>query len=561
MARKSKRVAALETKPPVRENVYNVAVYTRLSVEDSQYINGSESLANQRELIYDYLSGKPDMKIYAVYCDNGQTGSNFDREDFQRMMYDVYNGKVNCIIVKDLSRFGREYIETGDYLERIFPLLGIRFIAINDNYDNMVNPFNIAVPIKNIINTLYARDLSKKSAAALRIKQANGEFIGSYASYGYLKSPEDKHKLVIDQETAPVVKMIFEWKAEDMSNAAICRNLYDMNIVPPSKYRYDKGILKDKRYANLKLWRIKTIKNMLKNEVYIGNMVQGRRKSHFYDGKKEEYTDKSDWVIVPNTHEPIVSKELFDKVQERLKEAHTAYHKNLGKYDKISNNNNMFKGKVICGDCGTNATRYKTAKKGYKKARYTYICPRHAAFPEQFAFISIAEDILKEIVMNSVRLQIAHLIKLDETLAQAGKSPVVKKKMTAVTRETSGILSEIAYIKESRIRAASDYAKGIIGDDEFTAVRDEFDSQLKSATQRLESVNKQREKLDRLLTAGKWIADLKKYKDCKKLTQEIVNAFVKTITVYPDKRIEIMWNYSDKEREIMSIITEDNENA
>lgn len=561
MARKSKRTAALEMKPPVKENIYNVAIYTRLSVEDSQYINGSESLANQRELIYDYLRDKPDMKIYAVYCDNGQTGSNFDREDFQRMMYDVYNGKVNCIIVKDLSRFGREYIETGDYLERIFPLLGIRFIAINDNYDNMVNPFNIAVPIKNIINTLYARDLSKKSAAALRIKQANGEFIGSYAAYGYLKSPEDKHKLIIDEETAPIVKMIFEWKAEGMGNAAICRKLYDMNIVPPSKYRYDKGILKDKRYANLKLWRIQTIKSMLANEVYIGNMVQGRRKSHFYDGKKEEYTDKSDWAIVPNTHEPIVSKELFDKVQERLNEAHIAYHKNLGKYDKISNNNNMFKGKVICGDCGTNATRYKTAKKSYKKARYTYICPRHAAFPEQFAFISIAEDILKEIVMNSVRLQISHLTKLDEMLARAGKSPAVKKKMTAVTRETSSILSEIAYIKESRIRAASDYAKGIIGDDEFTAVKDEFDSQLKSATQRLEAVNKQREKLDRLLTAGKWIADLKKYKGCKKLTQEIVDAFVKTITVYPDKKIEIKWNYSDKECEIMSIITEDNENA
>lgn len=553
MARKSKRTAALEIESPVQDNVYNVAVYTRLSVEDSQYKNGSESLANQRELIYDYVRNKPDMKIHAVYCDNGQTGTNFDREDFQRMMYDVYNGKVNCIIVKDLSRFGREYIETGDYLERIFPLLGIRFIAINDNYDNHVNPFNIAVPIKNIINTLYARDISKKSAAARRIKQANGEFIGAYASYGYLKSPEDKHKLIIDEETAPVVKMIFEWKAEGMGSAAICRRLYDMNIVPPSKYRYDKGIVKDKRYANLKFWRIQTIKNMLQNEMYVGNMVQGRRKSRFYDGQAEEYIDKSEWTIVQNTHEPIVSKELFEKVQKHLNETNEAYHRNLGKYNKISNDNNLFKGKIICGDCGTNATRYKTAKKGYKKARYTYICPHHAHFPEQCKFVSIAEDVLKEIVINSIRLQTAHLTDLENMFAQVMKSPVVKKKIAAVTKETSNILSDIAYIKTSRVRAALDYTKGVIDDSEYKAIHNEFDSELRVSTQSLETVNKQREKLDKLLSAEKWIADLKRYKCSKRLTQEIVDAFVKSIKVYPDKRVEIEWTYSDKESELIDL--------
>lgn len=552
MARKSKRAAILENKPPIQEdNMYNVAVYTRLSIEDKLYKNGSESLTNQRELIYDYLRDKPNMKVYSVYCDNGQTGTNFDREDFQRMMYDVYNGKVNCIIVKDLSRFGREYVEAGDYLERIFPLLGIRFIAINDNYDNKVNPFNITVPIKNIINTLYARDLSKKSAAALRIKQANGEFIGAYASYGYKKSPEDKHKLIIDEETAPVVKMIFEWKADGMSNAAICRRLYDMHIVPPAKYRYDKGILKDKRYANCTFWRSATIKHILQNEMYIGNMVQGRRKSHFYDGGNYEYLDKSKWTVVTDTHEPIISKELFYKVQKQLEEINAAYHRNLGKYDKISNSNNYFKGKVICGDCGTKAIRYKTAKKGYKTARYTYICPHHANFPDKCGFMSIAEDSLKEIVMNSIRLQITHLADLENMLIKAEKSPAVRKKMMEVTKETSNILANISYIKSGRIRLATDYAKGIMTNDDYISIKSDFDSELKTETQNLEAVNKQREKLNRLLSAGKWIAELKKYKGSKKLTQEMVDAFVKQITVYPDKRIAIEWVYADKESELL----------
>lgn len=344
-----------------------------MSIEDKYYKNGTDSLATQEEMALEYLKDKADMKLYKVYSDNGETGSNFERQDFQDMMYDVYNGKVNCIIVKDLSRFGREYIEMGDYLEKIFPLIGVRFIAINDHYDNNVTSFDISVPIKNIINTLYAKDLSKKSAAALRIKQQNGEFIGTYASYGYMKSKEDKHKIVIDEETAPVVKMIFEWKAQGLSYASIGRKLYDMGIMPPCRYRYDKGILKDKRYSDIVFWSQRTLKTILENEVYIGNMVQGRRKSRFFDGMNEIRVDKQNWSVVKNTHEPIISQELFDKVQKQLAQTRERYFENLGKYDKVSNKENIFKTKVACGDCGTPLTRYKNAGKEDKKKYFIHI--------------------------------------------------------------------------------------------------------------------------------------------------------------------------------------------
>lgn len=552
MARKSKRLA-LEVKPPVPKDIYNVAIYIRLSIEDRLYKNGSDSLRNQEELIKDYLKNRSDMKIYDVYCDNGETGTDFDRENFQRMMYDIYNGKVNCIIVKDLSRFGREYIEAGDYLDRIFPLIGVRFIAINDHYDNKVNPFDITVPIKNIINTLYARDLSRKSAAALRIKQANGEFIGTYAAYGYLKSPEDKHKIIIDKETAPVVKMIFEWKADGLSYAAICRKLYDMKIMPPMRYRYDKGIVSGEQWKHKTTWRNYTLKSILSNEVYIGNMVQGRRKSHFYDGKNETRTDKSEWVVVPNTHEPIISKELFDKVQSIMQERYEAYHRNLGKYNKISNSNNLFKNKVVCGDCGTKLIRYKNVRQSSKKARYTYICPHHSRFPEQCEFLSVAEDVLKDIVMKSVNLQISNLTNIEAALEKASKSQVIRRKRIIVTREISDILSSISYIKTSRIRAATDYSRNLLDEEAYKSVMADFDADLKAETDKLEAVNKEKDRLEKLLSSVKWIAELKKYKGSKKLTQEIVNAFVKTIKVYPDKRIEIEWLYAEKYRELLEL--------
>ena len=555
MARKSKRMIAAEQAVPLSGNIYNVAIYVRLSIEDKYYKNGTDSLATQEEMALEYLKDKADMKLYKVYSDNGETGSNFERQGFQDMMYDVYNGKVNCIIVKDLSRFGREYIEMGDYLEKIFPLIGVRFISINDHYDNNVTSFDISVPIKNIINTLYAKDLSKKSAAALRIKQQNGEFIGTYAAYGYMKSKEDKHKIVIDEETAPVVKMIFEWKAQGLGYASIGRKLYDMGIMPPCRYRYDKGILKDKRYSDIVFWSQRTLKTILENEVYIGNMVQGRRKSRFFDGMNEIRVDKQNWSVVKHTHEPIISQELFDKVQKQLAQTRERYFENLGKYDKVSNKENIFKTKVACGDCGTPLTRYKNAGKENKKnIVYSYICPRQALYPNQCNFLSISEKDLKEIVMSSIKMQMSYLSDMEIMFLNIAGSKEVKKKQADLTRAISDSLANISYIRTSRIRIASDLAKGLICDEEFNTIKNEFDKQLRAETEKLDGIRKKRDKFDKIISAPKWISELKKYHDSKILTKDMVEAFIEKIIIYPDKRIEIMWTYSDNQSELMSLI-------
>lgn len=555
MARKSKRIISAEQAVPLSGNIYNVAVYVRLSVEEKYYKNGTDSLLNQEEIALEYIKNKPDMRLYNVYSDNGKTGSNFERQGFQDMMYDVYNGKVNCIIVKDLSRFGREYIEMGDYLEKIFPMIGVRFIAINDHYDNNVTSFDISVPIKNIINTLYAKDISKKVAAALRIKQQNGEFIGTYAAYGYMKSKEDKHKIVIDEETAPIVKLIFEWKAQGFSYASIGRKLYDMGIMPPCRYRYDKGILKDKRYADVVFWKQGTIKTILQNEVYVGNLVQGRRKSRFFDGMDEIRTDKKDWIVVKNTHEPIISQELFDTVQKEIAKTREKYFENLGKYDKISNKENIFKQKVVCGDCGTSLTKYKSANSGgKKKVYYSYVCPHHTLYPNQCDFCSISEKDLKKIVMSSIKIQMSSLADMEMMFLNIANSKEVKKKQANLTRLISDSLANISYIRTSRIRIASDLAKGLICDEEYALAKSEFDEQLRDETLKLDAIRKKRDKFDKIISAPKWISELRKYHDTKILTREMVEVFVEKIIIYPDKRIEIIWTYNDKQAELMSLI-------
>lgn len=546
MARRSKREMPISGLPQKSE-IYSVGIYLRLSVEEEKYKDGSESIENQRAIIYDYLQSKSDMKIYSEYCDNGETGTNFKREGFQRMMYDVYNGRVNCIIVKDLSRFGREYIETGEYMEKIFPLIGVRFIAINDNYDNHISAFDISVPIKNIINSVYARDISKKCAASLRIKQVNGEFIGTYAAYGYVKSRENNHKIEIDEDVAPVVKQIFEWKAEGRSYAFIIRELYKRKIMPPARYRYDNGIIKDKRAANQEFWNETTIKSMLCNEVYIGNLTQGRRKSFFFDGKKEEKVEKDDWIVVKGTHEPIISEELFYTVQNALLGIKDNYYSNFGKYDKISDNNNVFKGKLICGECGSNIARLKRAKEGYKKAVYVYTCRHHAIFREDCSFVSINEEKLKEIVLKSINMQIYSIVNFEKTLKAIENSPKVRKQKMKFAKSITEILTKISVIKSNRIRVVSDFAKGILSEDEYKPAKKEFERQLREETQRLEKVTKERDKLEKLFSGEKRIQELKAFSGRRKLTKEIVDIFVDRIKLYKDKRVEIKWSYNERQ--------------
>ena len=263
-----------------QKKIWNATLYLRLSRDDGDK-EESGSITGQRELLRDYISQHPELREYAIRIDDGFSGSTFERPGFQKMIEDVKAGRTDCIVVKDLSRFGRNYKETGNYLERIFPFLGVRFIAVNDNFDTLTaerTQDGYIVPLKNLINEVYSKDISKKIDAALSVKQRSGEFIGAWAPYGYRKDPDDKHHLIINPETAPTVRQIFKWRSEGISVVQIGRKLNDAGIISPSAYLYETGEVKTEKYKDV-LWHTQIIKSILKHPVYIGHMVQGRKSS------------------------------------------------------------------------------------------------------------------------------------------------------------------------------------------------------------------------------------------------------------------------------------------
>lgn len=551
MARKSKRLVAITQEPPKQEGIYNVAVYLRLSVEERKDIKKHGSIEYQKQICLNHLKNKSEMILYDIYIDDGETGTNFDRDAFQRMMFDVYNGKVNCIVVKDLSRFGREYIEMGDYVEKIFPLLGIRFIAVNDEVDNLVKPLDISVPIKNVINAMYAKDLSKKIASTFRMKQINGDYIGGTVPYGYLKSPENKNKFIVDPEAAEVIKLIFNLKLQKMGNVAICRRLFDLNIAPPSRYKYEKGIYKNKRYANAKYWNVQMVQKILMSEAYIGNMVQGKTKSHFFSGMPSERVKREDWIVVENTHEPIISREVFDEVQEIILNSIEKYAER-SKNTKRSKSNNIFKGKVVCGDCGTKLKR--SVSRTSKKIDYYFFCNTHSMFPTECDVTTINESVLKNVVFSSIKMQLSTLVSIEEALKKATQTPEIRKEMFSLTSRISESLANVAYLKESRVRLTKDYANQLLDEDDYEAVRTQFELDMQAELKRLEEYENKRSKFSKLLSSDKWVYDLKKYTSEKKLTAEMVDAFIDKIKVYSDKRIEIIWKYTESFAEYTSML-------
>lgn len=336
-------VQAAESAAPATK-IYKTAAYVRLSVEDSGK-PGTDTIEGQKALLTSFIESKTDMELVSLFCDNGRTGTDFDRPQFEKMMEEVRKGRINCIVVKDLSRFGRNYKETGNYLERIFPFLGVRFIAVNDNFDTLTaerTQDGYIVPLKNLINEVYSKDISKKIDAALSVKQRNGEFIGAWAPYGYRKDPDDKHHLVINEETAPTVRQIFKWRSEGVSVVQISRRLNDAGILSPSAYLYATGEVKTEKYKGVP-WHTQILKSILAHPVYIGHMVQGRKKQSFYEGKRQTYVDEANWIIVRNTHEPIIDGETFEKVQQIAKQRKSEYHERLGKFAHLEHSENQAK--------------------------------------------------------------------------------------------------------------------------------------------------------------------------------------------------------------------------
>lgn len=313
MARKSRKS---EVKPQITPSpivIYNTALYVRLSLMDLGKTN-NDTVINQEGLLRNYVEEHPELSLKDVFVDNGETGVNFDRPAWNDLMRECRRGEINCIVIKDLSRLGRNYIETGDYLERVLPVLGVRLIAVNDRYDsiNLSNGERLVSNLKNLVNDIYAKDISRKVSAAFHTKQKKGVFIGNQAPYGYEKPR--KNIIVPNPETAPIVRKIFKWKAEGFGTAKICEMLEEQGIPSPGNG----------------LWHRKTVKNILQNPVYLGHMAQGKAFCSLAQGIPYRKTKREEWVIVQDTHEPIVSRELYDEANAVIDARKAAYDERNG---------------------------------------------------------------------------------------------------------------------------------------------------------------------------------------------------------------------------------------
>ncbi len=358
MARKSRKNNVSNENTVSKSNfTINTAFYIRLSVEDNK--NRGNSIEHQQMLLKNFVAVNPEFQVIKTYIDNGKTGTNFERPAFQEMLQDIEAGKIQCVIVKDLSRLGRNYIDTGYYIQSYFPSYKVRFIALNENFDTeKEDSGNILLPVLNMINESYALDTSKKIREQAARDMRAGKFIGRKAPYGYQKSPDDCHKLIIDEETAPIVKQIFQWVLEGISYDKIVVLLNEANILTPGHYAKEKGIISNERLIGQGYWNTVAISRIIKDEIYTGNMVQGKSTKI---GNKQVRTDKKDWIIVRNTHEAIISKEIFEKAQQcRIKIAEKSKSQN-----KIPYAENILKGKVFCQCCGKSLHYYRNEKKEY----------------------------------------------------------------------------------------------------------------------------------------------------------------------------------------------------
>ena len=536
---------------------FKVAIYLRLSKEDDDLScssgskNESNSISNQRKLIYDFMKSHPGLELYDEYKDDGKSGSNFDRAEFQRMMKDIEEGKVNCVIVKDQSRFGRDYIDVGKYKEKIFPKLGVRFITINEGYDSLsaTSSDDLAFTINSFVYDFYIRDISTKIRTNLTAKKQNGEYAGAFVAYGYVKDSDDKSKLVVDPFAANVVRDIFRWKIEGLSPQNIAVRLNELGIPSPAEYKRLSGSNYKTNFqtSSKAIWSHVSVRRILKNEIYLGVMIQGKRTTPNYKTKTVVTKAESEWLRVEGTHEAIISARDFELVQELLKDD---THCRSGDITVP-----VYAGRVYCGDCGATAVR-KTVS--YADKRYVYyVCNANKHDKKVCSRHSIREDVLDQVIYQTVRHQIDLLLDVDKALRQFENLSWEKHKLKQL--DASIEIQEEAVRKNNMLRLGiyEDLRAGLLDRSEYDSLKKELAERIDEADAAIEKLNKEkREILDGVSRQQSWVEQFRQYENVTELTRPMVIHLIERINIFEDSNIEIVFRHRNQIEEILQFISE-----
>lgn len=539
------------------DQTFKVAIYLRLSKEDDDLScssgakSESNSISNQRKLIYDFMKLHPELELYDEYKDDGKSGSNFDRAEFQRMMKDIEAGKVNCVVVKDQSRFGRDYIDVGKYKEKIFPKLGVRFITINEGYDSLsaTSSDDLAFTINSFVYDFYIRDISTKIRTNLTAKKQNGEYTGAFVAYGYVKDSNDKSKLVVDQFAADVVRDIFRWKIEGLSPQNIAVRLNELGIPSPAEYKKLSGSNYKTSFqtSSKAVWSHVSVRRILKNEIYLGVMIQGKRTTPNYKTKTVVTKAESEWLRVEGTHEAIISVRDFELVQELLRDD---THCRAGDVTVP-----VYAGRIYCGDCGAAAVR-KTVSYAGKRYVY-YVCNANKHDKTVCSRHSIREDILGQVIYQTVRHQIDLLLDVDKALRQFENLSWEKHKLKQL--DASIEIQEEVVRKNNTLRLGiyEDLRAGLLDRSEYESLKKELAERIAEATAAIEKLNKEkREILDGVSKQQSWIEQFRQYENVTELTRPMVIHLIERINIFEDSNIEIVFRHRNQIEEILRFISE-----
>lgn len=555
MARKSRTITeAIKQK----FRVWRIAIYIRLSKEDARSFDESESVSNQRAIIEEHIASFNDGDEYIIvdeYVDDGISGTTDDeREDFQRMLSDIKKGRINCVIVKDLARSFRNYSDQGYYLDDWFPRFNVRFISLFhqplDSYKEPQNMRSIAVPIQGVLNENHCAETSDKVREVFDMKRRNGEHIGSFAAYGYIKDPNDKNALVIDEEAAEVVRDIFTKFLDGMSKNAIVHYLNEHGVLSPATYKRERLGLKYQNPsidpAKRPLWGPVTITTILKNRMYCGDMVQGRYRVKSYKIHVQEVVPEDEWYIVENTHEAIIDRDTFDKVQRLLlRDTRTAPQKK-----QIY----LFSGFLRCADCGKAMTRSKVGGTVYYYCR-TYKDQSKSACTKH----TIRHNRLEVAVLYAIQQQVYLAVDYTKTIERINRAPLVKsqsKKLADAIEQKERELAKIARYKQAIYQ---DWKDGEITHSDYRHMKEDYEEQAEALNEVIEKLRAEQAELENGIdTENPFLKAFRQYGNIEKLTRDVLIELVDHIKVYEGGNISIVFRFADELRRIQEFIEVNN---
>lgn len=533
------------------QSIYHTAGYIRLSIEDSGKTDGY-SLANQEKLVKDFIAEQQDMRLYRLYIDNGATGTVFERPAFDEMMQDMKDGKINCIVVKDLSRLGRNYLEAGNYLEQIFPFFRVRFISITDGYDSNspdVTDESLIIPLKNIINEGYAKDISLKITTSFESRKKQGQFMGRYPVYGYLKDPANKNHLIVNPETCGIVKRIFQMRNSGMALGAIASQLNAEGIPSPARYLWIKGLSKEERHQD-SYWDRINVKRLLTNKMYLGILVYGKERSSFAKGIKRQRVPESEWKYVPNAHEAIIDQELFDSVQKKLEDTKQNFL-NMTGINEDYRPENLFRGRIHCSDCGgaMKMSKFVNTRKDGSIDRYAVYecCRRKKLYDLSCPQRSIRKAVVDKTVEEAIRFHIRTFLDTEQIIAKLNRSPKGRAAASDIQNHIREKQRRISKIERLSTGIYEDYREGILNEEEYLAIRSRYGEEKEGLVKEVDALMlAEREHEADYHSTGSLADIVRKYAEFPEINREIVEAFIADIQVHTDSHLVITFAFEDE---------------